>query len=153
VERSQFELILQSLFQSLQNEQEQQAADLRRYVRLGDMQRAQMALGGELVCDVLRRRLAGRFETAARLRQEQEQKQRVRLIRAQQRELQKGGTREISEVPGVPGQSENQKDEERTSDDLSLAVRVHRLRKPPGRHAENPEVLPATGAASGTSSG
>ena len=71
------------------NAKEEKVSDRKRYSRLGDLAQIHMALGGEEVCELLERRLQSTLETAERVRQEQEQKDRARLLRSRQRELAK----------------------------------------------------------------
>lgn len=71
----------------LTNTKEEKIADRKRYSRLGDLAQIHMALGAEEVCEQLERRLQNCLETAERVRQEQEQKDRMRLLRARQRQL------------------------------------------------------------------
>ena len=68
---------------------EEKESDRKRYSRLGDLAQIHMALGAEDVCELLERRLRSCLETEQRQLQEQEEKQRARLLRSRHRELAK----------------------------------------------------------------
>lgn len=65
---------------------EETIANRKRYSRQGDLTQIHMALGAEDLCELLERSLRNHLEAAARIRQDNEQKQRERLLRAHQRQ-------------------------------------------------------------------
>lgn len=73
----------------LQEVKTQKEQERRRVTFQGDMAKIHLALGGEMACEELLRKLKWYLESRERMRQDEEQKRRTRELRRRQRELAK----------------------------------------------------------------
>ena len=67
----------------------QKEQERRRFCFQSDLMKIHLALGGEMVCEELLRKLTWQLEARERIRQEEEQKRRTRELRRRNRELAK----------------------------------------------------------------
>ena len=74
------------LLKDIQTQKEQER---RRVSFQGDMMKIHLALGGEIACEELLRKLTWHIEARERIGQQEEQRRRSRELRRQQRELAK----------------------------------------------------------------